>query len=105
MGHFARVCRSKQNKNDQRRINYLEETSSEEEEEESEPEEIRQITQINKILPDNNDHYGVEMIKNGKKQIFFNDTGSPVTIMPYDQKIHNTKEIKPMKERYQDVKK
>ena len=62
MGHFARVCRSKQN----RRINYLEETSSEEEEE-SEPEEIRQITQINKILPDNNDHYGVEMIINGEK--------------------------------------
>ena len=49
MGHLARVCRSKQNKNDQRRINYLEETSSEEEEE-SEPEEIRQITQINKNL-------------------------------------------------------
>ena len=105
MGHFARVCRSKQNKNDQRRINYLEETSSEEEEEESEPEEIRQITQINKILPDNNDHYGVEMLINGKKQKFIIDTGSPVTIMPYDQKIHNTKEIKPMKERYQDVNK
>ena len=66
MGHFARVCRSKQNRNNQRRTNYLEETSSEEEEE-SEPEEIRQITQINKILPDNNDHYGVEMIINGKK--------------------------------------
>ena len=104
MGHFARVCHSKQNINDQRRINYLEETSSEEEEE-SEPEEIRQITQINKILPDNNDHYGVEMIINGDKQKFIIDTGSPVTIMPYDQKIHKTKEIKPMKERYQDVNK
>ena len=101
MGHFARVCRSKQNRNDQRRINYLEETSSEEED--SEPEEIRQITQINKILPDNNDHYGVEMIINGKKQKFIIDTGSPVIIMPYDQKKHKTKEIKPMKERYQDV--
>ena len=103
MGHFARLCRSKQNKNDQRRINYLEETSSEEEE--SEPEEIRRITQINKIVVDNNDQYGVEMIINGKKQKFIIDTGSPVTIMPYDQKIHNTKEIKPMKERYQDVNK
>ena len=38
-----------------------------------------------------------------KKQKFI--IGSPVTIMPYDQKIHNTKEIKPMKERYQDVNK
>ena len=102
MGHFARVCRSKQNKNDQRRINYLEETSSEEEEE-SESEEIRQITQINKILPNNNDHYGVEMMINGKKQKFIIVTGSPVTIIPCDQKIHNTKEIKLMKERYQDV--
>ena len=103
MGHVARVCRSKQNKSDRRRNNYLEDASSEEEEE-SEPEEIRQITQINKILPDNNDHYGVQMIINGKKQKFIIDTGSPVTIMPYDQKIH-TKEIKPMKERYQDVNK
>ena len=91
MGNFSRVCRSKQNRNDQRRINYLEETSSEEEEEESEPEEIRQITQINKILPDSNDHYGVEIIINRKKQKFIIDTGSPVTIMPYDQKIHKTK--------------
>ena len=52
-------------------------------EEESEPEEIRQITQINKI------------------QKFIIDTGSPVTIMPYNQIIHDIKEIKPMKERYQ----
>ena len=103
MGHFARKCRRKQNKNDQRRINYLEETSSEEEE--SEPEEIRQITQINKILSDNNNHYGVEMIINGKKQKFIIDTETPVTIIPYDQKIHNTKKSKPMKERYQDVNK
>ena len=44
MGHFARVCRSKHNKNDQIRINYVEDASSGEEE--SEPEEIRQITQI-----------------------------------------------------------
>ena len=105
MGHFARVCPSEQNKNDQRRINYLEETSSKKDEEESELEKIRQITQINKILPDNNDHYGVEMIINGKKQKFIIDPGSPVTIMPYDQKILKTKEIKPMKERYQDINK
>ena len=40
MSHFARVCRSKQNKNGQRRINYVEDVSSVEVE--SEPEEIRQ---------------------------------------------------------------
>ena len=49
MGHFAWVCRSKQNNNDQRRINYVEDASSNEKK--SEPEEIRQKTQINKILP------------------------------------------------------
>ena len=81
----------------------MEDASSEEEE--SEPEEICQITQINKILPNSNDHYSVEMIINGEKQKFIIDTGSPVTIMSYHQKIHNTKEIKPMKERYQDVNK
>ena len=41
------------------------------------------------------------------KQKFIIDTGSPVPIMPYDQRIHDIKEIKPMKEkkRYQDVNK
>ena len=89
MGHFARVCRSKQNKRDRRRINYVEDVSSEKEE--SEPEEIHPITQINKILPDNTDHYGVEKRINGKKQKFIIDTCSPDTIMPYDQRIHDTK--------------
>ena len=73
--------------------------------EESEPEEIRQITQINKILPDNNDHYSVEIKIDGEKQEFIIDTGSPVTIMPYDLRLHDIKEIKPMKERYQDANK
>ena len=105
--HFARVCRSKQNKSHQRRINYVEGASSEEEE--SETAEIRHITQINKIIPDNNydhyDHYGVEIKINGEKQKFIIDTGSPVTIVPYDQRIHDTKEIKLMKRTYQDVNK
>ena len=40
--------------------------TSEEEDENSEPEEILQITRINKITPDNNDHYGVEIKKTEK---------------------------------------
>ena len=74
-------------------------------EEESEPEEIRQITQINKRLPDNNDYYGVELQINGEKQKCIIDTGSPVTIMSYNQHIHDIKEIKPSRERHQDVNK
>ena len=39
-----------------------------EEDEESEPKEIRRITKINQTLPDNNDHYGIEMKINGKNK-------------------------------------
>ena len=42
--------------------------NSEEDEEESEPEEICRITQINKILPDNNDQYYIGLKINDKKQ-------------------------------------
>ena len=79
----------------------MEDPSSEEEE--SEPDEIGLITHINKKIPDNNDNYGVEVKINGEKQKLIIDTGSPVTVMPYDQRIHGAKEIKPLKERYQDV--
>ena len=101
-GHFARVCRTKPNKT--KRINYLEDMTSEEDEN-SEPEEILQITRINKITPDNNDHYGVEIKINGKNQKFIIDTGSPVTIMPNNPTLYNPENIQPLKERYQDVNK
>ena len=65
MGHFARVCSSKTNKTRKQRINYLEETYSEEEQ--SEQEESQQITQINRVLPDKNDNYGIRLKINGKK--------------------------------------
>ena len=103
MGHFAKVCRSKTNKTKQQRINYFEETYSEKEE--SEPEEIQKITQINRVLPHKNDNYGIRLKINGKYQNFNIDTSSPVTIMPNNPKLYNTKDIKPLKERYQDVNK
>ena len=64
MGHFAKVCRSKTNNTRKQRINYLEETYSEEEE--SEPEEIQQITQINRVQPDKNDNNVIRLKINGK---------------------------------------
>ena len=91
--------------NKTRKINYLEDITSEEDDEESEPEEIHQITQINKIIPDNNDHYGVEIKINGRKQKFIIDTGSPVTIMPNDTTLYKSEDIQPLKEIYQDVNK
>ena len=67
---------------------------------------LKKSAAINRILPDNNDHYGVEQKINEEKQKFIIDTGSPITIMPYDQRIYNIEEIKPIvQERYQDVNK
>ena len=103
MGHFARVCRSIINNTRKQRIIYLEETYSEEEE--SEQEEIQQITQINRVLPDKIDNYEIRLKINGKDRNFTIDTGSPVTIMPNNPKLYNTKDIKPLKERYQNVNK
>ena len=104
IGHFARVCRSKTDNARRQRVNYLEAANSEAEE--SEPEEIQQITQINKKkLPDKNDNYGIKLKINGKYQNFTIDTGSPVTIMPNNPKLYNPKDIHPLKERYQDVNK
>ena len=103
MGHFARVCGSKTNNTRKQRINYLEETYSEKEE--SEQEEIQQNTQINWVLPDKNDNYRIKLKINGKYQNFTIDTGSPVTIMPNNLKLCDPKDIKPFKERYQDVNK
>ena len=54
LGHFARVCCSNTEKM-RKRVNYIEETHDNEEEE-SEPEKIRQITQVNRILPNESDH-------------------------------------------------
>ena len=100
MGHFARVCRSKTDST--RKINYLEETYNKEEE--SEPEEIQQITQINRVQLDGNDNYRIKLIINGKYQNFTIDTGSPVTLMPNNPELYEQKDSKPLKERYQDVK-
>ena len=100
-GHSARVCRSKTDNTRKQKINYLEETYNGEEE--SEPEELQQITQINSVLPDENDNYGVKLKINGKNQNFTIDTGFPVTIMPNNPDLYDQTDIKPFKKRYQDV--
>ena len=90
-GHFARKCRSKTDKARRQKVNYLEAANSEEEE--GEPEEIQQITQIDQILPDKSDNHGIKLKINGKYQNFTIDTGSPVTIMPNNPKVYNSKDI------------
>ena len=87
-----------------KRVNYIEE-SYDKEEEESEPEKIRQRTQINRILPNKNDHYEIKLKINGKYQNFTIDTGSAVTNMPNNPTLYEQKDIQPLQERYQDVNK
>ena len=58
------MCCSKTDNPRKQRINYLDAAHSEEEE--SEPEEVQQVTQINKILPDKNDNYDIKLKIKGK---------------------------------------
>ena len=71
----------------------------------SEPEEIQQIRQDNRVLPDENDNYGIKLKINGKYQDFIIDNSSLVTIMPNNPELYDQKDIKPLNERYQDVNK
>ena len=86
----------------QKRVHYTEAIYGNEEEE-SEPAEIRQITHINRIEPNKNDHYEIKLKRNGKNQNFTIDTGSPVTIMPNNRTLYKQRDIQPLQERYQDV--
>ena len=101
IGHFARVCHSN-TENARKRMNHIGETYNDEEEE-SETEDIQQITQINRILPDKSDYYEIKMKINGKYQKFTIDTGSPVTIIPNNPELYNQKDIQLLKEKYWDV--
>ena len=77
---------------------YFEETYNEEEE--SEPEEIQQITRINRVLPHEIDNYGIKLNINGEYLNLTIDTGSPVTIKPNNPELYDQKDIKTLKERY-----
>ena len=84
-------------------MNYFEETCDEKEE--SEPDERKQITQINRILPDKRYNYEIKLKFNGKYQNFTIDRGSPVTKLPNKPTLYEQKDIHHLKERYQDVNK
>ena len=103
--HFARVSRSKTENTRIQRVNYLEAAHSEEE---SEPEEIQQITQINKILPEKNDNYGIKLKINGKLTKSTKTLPSILDLRSQScqtTRNYTTQDIHPLKERYQDVNK
>ena len=69
-GNFARLCRSKNKEKPAKRIGLLNEDNytSEDDGSSDEYSEFCQIIQINKILPYENDQFGVQMKVNGNQQ-------------------------------------
>ena len=103
-GHFARVCRQRENY--EHKLRNVTEDESEAiggESDESET-SIHRIEKINRITDKNK--YLTAVVKiNGIEKEFIVDTGSPISIMPEDEKIKKQTEIQKVKQRYQDVNK
>ena len=103
-GHFAKACRQRTYKN--RTVKRLTEDETQQPNEStSESEEsIHHIKEI-KAIEEKNKHYTATIKINGVKKGFIIDTGSPITIMPPDEKIMKHAEIQKVTNRYQDVNK
>ena len=103
-GHYAKVCRQKYTNN--RTVKQLTEEEIEEQNETSSEsdESIHHIKEIKKI-EEKNKHYSATVKINGIKKEFIVDTGSPITIMPPDEKILKIAELQKITNRYQDVNK
>ena len=103
-GHFARVCRQRDNY--KRKVRNVTEDESEiigGESDESET-SIQRIERINRNTDRNKCLTAVVKV-NGIEKEFIVDTGSPISIMPVDEKILKQTEIQKVKQRYQDVNK
>ena len=102
-GHYAKVCRQKYTNN--RTVKQLTEEEIEEQNEtpSESDESIHHIKEIKKI-EEKNKHY-TATVKNKWKKEFIIDTGSPITIMPPDEKILKIAEFQKITNRYQDVNK
>ena len=103
-GHFARVYRQRDNY--KRKVRNVTEDESEiigGESDESET-SIHRIERINRITDRNKCLTAVVKV-NGIEKEFIVDTGSPISLMPVDEKILKQTEIQKVKQRYQDVNK
>ena len=103
-GHYAKACRQKFNNSrtvkrlTEDETNELNESSCESEEDIQHIKELKQIEETNK-------HYTATVKINGITKEFIIDTGSPISIMPPDQRIMKLTEIQKVTNRYQDVNK
>ena len=102
-GHFARVCRQKENY--RRKVqNVTEETTAIGGESDESETSIYRIEEINRIT-DKNKYLTAKVKVNGIEKEFIVDTGSPISIMPADGQILKKTEMQKKKHRYQDVNK
>ena len=103
-GHYAKACRQKTNSN--RTVKRLtEDEPNESDRSSSESEEsIHHIKEIKKI-DETNKHFTTTLIINGVTKEFITDTGSPISLMPPDERIKKSTEIQKITNRYQDVNK
>ena len=102
-GHFARVCRQKENY--RRKVqNVTEETAAIGGESDESETSIYRIEEINRIT-DKNKYLTAKVKVNGIEKEFIVDTGSPISIMPADEQILKKTELQKIKHRHQDVNK
>ena len=102
-GHFARVCRQKENY--RRKVqNVTEETAAIGGESDESETSIYRIEEINRIT-DKNKYLTAKVKVNGIEKEFIVDTGSPISIMPADEQILKKIELQKIKHRHQDVNK
>ena len=101
-GHYAKACRQKFNSS--RTVKRLtEDETNESNESACESEEDRQQIKEIKKIEETNKHYTATVKINGIIKEFIIDTGSPISIMPPDQRIMKLTEIQKVTNRYQDV--
>ena len=102
-GHYAKSCRQKTN--NKRTVKRLTEDEPNESDRSSESEEsIHHIKEIKKI-DETNKHFTTMLKINGVTKEFIIDTGSPISLMPPDERITKSTEIQKITNRYQDVNK
>ena len=103
-GHYAKVCRQKMNNN--RTVKRLIENEPNESGEPSSESEdsIHHIKEI-KNIDETNKHFTTTLKINGIPKEFIIDTGSPISLMPPDERITKSTEIQKITNRYQDVNK
>ena len=101
-GHYANVCRKKTNNN--RMVKRLTENELNERKEPSSESEdsIHHIKEIKKI-DETNKHFTTTLTINGVMKEFIIDTGSPISLMPPDERITQSTKIQKITNRYQDV--